>query len=248
MFIAVTAQALVRVDGGRRLGMGHLVRVDAPAEALEQQESEGPMPDSAPGAPSSSLWPARPAVRAEDVVRLFAMHPEALLVVRVRPAEMRVPGWQARDGLVSRLTATSPVLPGNVRVVPRNSDLSSYTLMRLAGAGLVFTATAGLPVVVALRRSIQWKGLHVRSRRPRCLPAKGSRVVALSAGPRPPRIGAAVRPRVLLPLIPAVPPVRRERLRRADAEGQLEVRAGSWRRRGSGSDLPRHPPRRRDLR
>jgi len=89
-------------------------------------------------------------------VELFAAMPEAQLVVRVHPAEVRVPGWQTRDPLLPRLVRAFPRLPDNVRVVPPSSDLSSYTLMDLSRCGLVYTSTAGLemamegmPVIVA---------------------------------------------------------------------------------------------------
>lgn len=83
-----------------------------------------------------------------DTVRLFATLPEAQLVIRVHPAEVRVPGWQTRDPLVPRLRATFPALPPNVHIVPPESDLSSYTLMRLSRCGLVYSSTAGLEMAM----------------------------------------------------------------------------------------------------
>jgi hypothetical protein len=91
-----------------------------------------------------------------ESIRLFAARPQAQLIVRIHPAEVRVPGWQTQDPLVPKLHATFPRLPANVRVVPGGSDLSSYSLMRLSRCGLVYTSTTGLemamegmPVVVA---------------------------------------------------------------------------------------------------
>jgi len=83
-----------------------------------------------------------------DSVRLFAARPETQLVIRVHPAEVRVPGWHTRDPLVPRLHATFPELPGNVRIVSPDSDLSSYTLMRLSRCGLVYSSTAGLEMAM----------------------------------------------------------------------------------------------------
>lgn len=83
-----------------------------------------------------------------DTIRLFASLPEAQLVIRVHPAEVRVPGWRTRDPLVPRLRATFPTLPSNVRIVAPESDLSSYTLMRLSRCGLVYSSTAGLEMAM----------------------------------------------------------------------------------------------------
>jgi hypothetical protein len=83
-----------------------------------------------------------------ETVRLFATLPEAQLVVRVHPAEVRVPGWLTRDPLVPRLRAAFPEMPPNVRIVPPESDLSSYTLMRLSRCGLVYSSTAGLEMAM----------------------------------------------------------------------------------------------------
>jgi hypothetical protein len=89
-------------------------------------------------------------------IRYFAEQPEAQLVIRVHPAEVRAVGWETRDPLLSRLRTGVPSLPPNVRVVPPESDISSYTLMALSRCGLVYTSTTGLemamdgmPVVVA---------------------------------------------------------------------------------------------------
>jgi len=91
-----------------------------------------------------------------ECMRHFAQQRDSQLVVRIHPAEVRVPGWETRDPLMSRLSRDFPTLPPNVKIVPPESDLSSYTLMSLSRCGLVYTSTAGLelameglPVVVA---------------------------------------------------------------------------------------------------
>jgi len=91
-----------------------------------------------------------------ESIQAFASRPHAQLVVRIHPAEVRVPGWQTQDPLGPKLRSTFPRLPDNVRVVPPDSAVSSYSLMNLSRCGLVYTSTAGLemavdgmPVVVA---------------------------------------------------------------------------------------------------
>lgn len=92
----------------------------------------------------------------EESIRLFATWPDAQLVIRVHPGEIGLPGWSTRDPVVPRVETLFPSLPPNVQIVPPQSDLSSYALIRLARAGLVYTSTVGLemamegiPVVVA---------------------------------------------------------------------------------------------------
>jgi hypothetical protein len=91
-----------------------------------------------------------------ESIRLFGKLRTAQLVVRIHPGEIQFPGWETRDPVLARLQRTLPVMPENVRIVPPENDLSSYTLMGLSRCGLVYTTTAGLemalegkPVVVA---------------------------------------------------------------------------------------------------
>jgi hypothetical protein len=83
-----------------------------------------------------------------ETIRLFAQWPETQLVVRVHPAEVRAPGWETRDPMTARLAAAFTSLPANVRVVPPESDLSSYTIMGLSRCGLVYSSTAGLEMAM----------------------------------------------------------------------------------------------------
>jgi hypothetical protein len=91
-----------------------------------------------------------------ESVRLAESRPEMDLVIRIHPGEVGLKGWETRDPVEPRLRAVFPRLPANVHLVPPDSDLSSYALLRLARCGLVYTSTVGLelamegyPVVVA---------------------------------------------------------------------------------------------------
>ncbi len=91
-----------------------------------------------------------------ESIRLFEALPEAQLVIRIHPGEVRFPGFETRDPVLARIGAAFPHLPDNVRVVPPQDELSSYALIKLARCGLVYTSTVGLemamegyPVVVA---------------------------------------------------------------------------------------------------
>jgi hypothetical protein len=106
----------------------------------------------------------------EESIRLFATWPDVQLVIRVHPGEVGLPGWATRDPVVPQLEELFPSLPPNVRIVPPQSDLSSYALIHLARAGLVYTSTIGLemamegvPVVVAANVHYAGKGFTLDS-------------------------------------------------------------------------------------
>lgn len=98
-------------------------------------------------------------------VRWFGEHPQAQLVVRVHPSEVRIPLAASRDRVGDRLAAS---LPENVRVVAADDPASSYALLSLADAALVYTSTIGLeaalrgtPVVVAGRTHYRGRGFTI---------------------------------------------------------------------------------------
>ncbi|MEZ4713603.1 MAG: hypothetical protein R3A44_40825 [Caldilineaceae bacterium] len=75
-------------------------------------------------------------------------HPTHQFVVRIHPAEIRLTLMETRQKIGEFIAAKFPALPPNVRVVPPESSLSSYTLMRLCHAGLVYTSTVGLELIL----------------------------------------------------------------------------------------------------
>jgi hypothetical protein len=98
-------------------------------------------------------------------VESFARRPEHQLVVRIHPAEVKLPVKQTREPLGEFLAERFPELPPNVRVIGADDPTSSYPLMEASDLGLVFTSTTGLelalngtPVVVAGRTHYRAKG------------------------------------------------------------------------------------------
>ena len=90
------------------------------------------------------------------------------LVIRIHPAEIRIRGWETREPVAAFLRQRFPAMPNNVRVIAPDDDLSSYSLMESADAGLVFTSTSGLelalfgkPVIVAGLTHYRGKGFTV---------------------------------------------------------------------------------------
>jgi hypothetical protein len=90
------------------------------------------------------------------LVKYAACNPQCQFVIRIHPAEIRLEMRETRQRVADFLQANFPVLPSNVHIIPPDSPLSSYTLMRLSQVGLVYTSTVGLemalqgkPVIVA---------------------------------------------------------------------------------------------------
>lgn len=98
-------------------------------------------------------------------VDAFARRPEHELVVRIHPAEVKLPGKQTREPVGAFLRQQFPELPANVRIIEADDPTSSYPLMAASDFGLVFTSTTGLelamqgiPVIVAGRTHYRGKG------------------------------------------------------------------------------------------
>lgn len=98
-------------------------------------------------------------------VDTFAARPNDQLLIRVHPAEVKLPGKQTREPLGDYLKKHYRELPSNVQIVEADDPLSSYRVMAVADIGLVYTSTTGLemallgkPVVVAGRTHYRGKG------------------------------------------------------------------------------------------
>jgi hypothetical protein len=98
----------------------------------------------------------------------FARRPQHELVIRIHPAEVKLPGKQTREPLGRFIAERFPRLPPNVRVIGPEDPTSSYPLMEASDVGLVFSSTTGLelalhgvPVVVSGMTHYRGKGFTV---------------------------------------------------------------------------------------
>jgi len=95
----------------------------------------------------------------------FGTRPDLQLLIRVHPAE--ISGFPpSRQPILRELRKRLPTLPANIFVVPPESRVSSYTLMQLCGAAIIYgtkmgveLTSVGLPVIVAGEAWIRNKGL-----------------------------------------------------------------------------------------
>ncbi len=111
--------------------------------------------------PSMGAW-------VVEAIRWAAGRPEADLVIRIHPAEVKLRNHPTREGMAEHIAANMPVLPPNVRVIDAGDPISSYVLMDIATVGLVYTSTVGLelaaqgvPVVLAAETHFRGRGFTV---------------------------------------------------------------------------------------
>ena len=120
----------------------------------------------------------------------FATRPDLQLIIRVHPAE--ISGFPpSRQPILGELRKRLPALAPNIIVVPPESDMSTYALMSLCNAAIIYgtkmgveLTSVGLPVIAAGEAWIRNKGLtHDAS-----TPAEYFRI--LQQLPFPERLGA----------------------------------------------------------
>jgi hypothetical protein len=95
----------------------------------------------------------------------FATRPDLQLLIRVHPAE--ISGFPpSRQPILGELSKRLPRLAPNIIVVPPESDMSTYALMSLCNAAIIYgtkmgveLTSVGLPVIVAGEAWIRNKGL-----------------------------------------------------------------------------------------
>lgn len=97
--------------------------------------------------------------------RYFGTRPDLQLLIRVHPAE--ISGFPpSRQPILGELRKSLPQLAPNITVVPPESDMSTYALMSLCNAAIIYgtkmgveLTSTGLPVIVAGEAWIRSKGL-----------------------------------------------------------------------------------------
>ena len=95
----------------------------------------------------------------------FATRPDLQLLIRVHPAE--ISGFPpSRQPILRELHKRVPVLASNIHVVPPESGISTYGLMSLCNAAIIYgtkmgveLSSVGIPVVVAGEAWVRNKGI-----------------------------------------------------------------------------------------
>ena len=86
-----------------------------------------------------------------------------ILVIRTHPAEKGVDGFVSRQKVVDEIHRRMPSLPPNVRIIPSESTISSYTLLNISEASLTYTSTLGMETVLSGKTTLtcsipHWSG------------------------------------------------------------------------------------------
>ena len=100
-----------------------------------------------------------------ETIAWFAQHPELQLVVRIHPAEIRGT-LPSRQRVLDEIGRVFPTLPGNIFVIPPDSNASTYTIMAQCNAVIIYGTKTGVeltsigtPVIVAGEAWIRGKGV-----------------------------------------------------------------------------------------
>ena len=81
-----------------------------------------------------------------QTITYFSTRPGYQLVIRVHPSEAR--GMGTKQAILDEIKAHYPNLPENVKVIPPESHLSSYTLADMSQSALIFGSRIGLEIAV----------------------------------------------------------------------------------------------------
>jgi len=99
----------------------------------------------------------------DQTVRYFLEKGDTQLIVRIHPAEVRLP-FKFHERVGDLIRKTFPDLPGHIRIVESDSPISSYTLLAMAKKVLVYTSSLGLESAFAGREVIVTAKTHYRGK------------------------------------------------------------------------------------
>ena len=99
-----------------------------------------------------------------ETISYFIKRPDLQLIVRIHPAEVKG-AVETQHKLYPQILQKFTCLPGNIKIIDSQSDISTYTLSNLVDAAIVYTTKVGLefaikgvPVIVAGEAFYRGKG------------------------------------------------------------------------------------------
>jgi hypothetical protein len=118
----------------------------------------------------------------DHLIEVFSARPDVDLVFRIHPAEARKPRYRPRLSFGDYIARHHPHRPPNIKVIPADSLLSSYTLLDASDLVMVYTSSMGMeaaalgkPVVVAAQVHYRGRGFTLDAGSP-------AELVTLAAG------------------------------------------------------------------
>jgi hypothetical protein len=107
-----------------------------------------------------------------QTIRYFVDRPELQLVIRIHPAEIRGT-LKSRQPLLEEIQREFPVLPVNIFTIRPESQISTYAVMALCNAAIIYgtktgveLSSMGIPVIVAGEAWLRNKGITQDARSP----------------------------------------------------------------------------------
>ena len=150
---------------------------EQPEEELSKIAQEVGFDPSRPciGMLTNVMWDAQLHYRANafpnmlewvvQTIRYFAQRPELQLIVRVHPAEIRGT-LPSRQPIVAEIKRVFPDLPSNIFIITPESQVSTYAVMEVCNAAIIYgtktgveLTSMGIPVIVGGEAWIRNKGI-----------------------------------------------------------------------------------------
>jgi hypothetical protein len=150
---------------------------EKPEEKLSAIQAELGIDFSRPciGMLTNVMWDAQLHYRANafsnmlewvlQTIRYFSERPELQLIIRVHPAEVRGT-LPSRQPIMAEIQKTFPILPANVFIISPESQVSTYAVMEVCNAVIIYgtktgveLTSMGIPVIVGGEAWIRNKGI-----------------------------------------------------------------------------------------
>lgn len=96
-----------------------------------------------------------------QTIEWFAQHPEKQLVVKIHPAEVVI---GTNQPFVKEIERVFPKLPSNVRVIPPEEKVNSWSITQITSLGLVHTSTPGMELPLSGVPCLVASGVHYRGK------------------------------------------------------------------------------------
>ncbi len=107
-----------------------------------------------------------PNIRAwlDHLVAYASQRPNVDIVIRIHPAETRIARFVPREMMGRYLAEHHPTLPSNLKIIPPESTLSSYTLLEMSDIIAVYSSTTGLEAAVGGKPVVVAGDVHYRGK------------------------------------------------------------------------------------
>ncbi|MBW2733377.1 MAG: hypothetical protein JRH20_13400 [Deltaproteobacteria bacterium] len=100
----------------------------------------------------------------QETISWFGKQHAFQLVIRIHPAEVRLPMLESRDCVGDRLRQDYPTLPSNICIVEASDPADSYVITEIAHCVLTYTSTIGLEAAIRSRQVLVAGTPHYRDR------------------------------------------------------------------------------------